>query len=106
METHELIERQEQVIARLERNLALQKIKQRKADTRRKIEFGGLVIKAKMDKYPKSVIFGALIDAFENLERDSAVKNLFQNHVQYSNSRCDPRCRRPDGAEVNRARLG
>jgi hypothetical protein len=36
----------EQKVARLERNLALEKIKTRKAETRQKIELGGLVVKA------------------------------------------------------------
>lgn len=53
-------------------------MKERKADTRRKIELGGLVIKAKMDKFPKAIILGALIDALENLERDESTKNLFK----------------------------
>ena len=53
----------QQQIAKDERNIALEKIKQRKAGTRKKIELGGLVIKAKMHEYSKAVIFGALIEA-------------------------------------------
>ncbi len=45
------IEKEKQLIARTEKSLAFEKLKQRRADTRRKIEFGGLVIKAKMDGY-------------------------------------------------------
>lgn len=78
MDIASAIKKQEQKVARLERNLALQKIKQRKADTRRKIEFGGLVIKSGLDEYPKAVILGALIDAFEHLERDASYKTLYQ----------------------------
>lgn len=72
------LKKQSQKIAKLERTLALQKIKQRKQDTRRKIELGGLVIKAKMDKYSKSVILGALIEAMENLKSDTNYKTLLQ----------------------------
>lgn len=70
--------KQKQTLAKLERTLARQKIKERKADTRRKIEFGGLVIKAKMDEYPKAVILGALLDAMENLNRDDNCYQLFK----------------------------
>lgn len=79
MSTAETIKKQRQKIARLERNLSLDKLKQRKADTRHKIEMGGLVVKANMDAYSKAVVLGALIDAFEALENDSATKQLFQS---------------------------
>jgi hypothetical protein len=36
------------------------------------------VIKAKMDKYSKSVILGALIEAMENLKSDTDYKMLLQ----------------------------
>ena len=78
MVTANEIKKHMQKIARLERTLALQKMKQRKQDTRRKIEFGGLVIKAKMDKYSKSIILGALIEAVENLKSDTNYKILLQ----------------------------
>ena len=73
------IVKQTQLLAKLEKNLALQKLKRRKAETRHKIEMGGLVVKAKMDQYSKDVILGALIDAFENLQKDKAVKTLFKS---------------------------
>lgn len=79
METPEALKKQQRKVARLERRLALTKIKQRKQETRRKIELGGLVVKAKMDKYPKVVILGALIDALENLEHNEAARVLFQS---------------------------
>ena len=74
--TIDAILKKSQSIARLEKNLSLQKLKARKADTRRKIEFGGLVIKAGMDKHSKAVILGALIDALDNLENDKHYKKL------------------------------
>ncbi|KTC98703.1 conjugal transfer protein TraD [Legionella erythra] len=54
------IQKQQQVIARCEKSLALEKLKKRRADTRRKIELGGLVIKSGMDGFNKTVILGGL----------------------------------------------
>lgn len=52
--------------------------KERKLDAHRKIQFGGLVIKAGMDKYPKNVILGALIDAFQNINSDESALTLYK----------------------------
>lgn len=71
------IKKQTQLVAKLERQLALLKMKERKRDTRKKIEMGGLVVKAKMDGYPKSVILGALIDALEQIENNDGALSLF-----------------------------
>jgi len=65
------LKKQQQALARLERQLAVQKLKKRKTETRRKIELGGLVIKAKLDRYSKAVILGALMDVLENLAGDN-----------------------------------
>ena len=70
MELQRKIKKKQQHLLKLERNLALQKLKERKADTRNKIEFGGLVIKSNMDKFSKAVILGALIDAFGTLHHN------------------------------------
>ena len=72
MNEHQKIQHKEQSIARLERQLAKAKVKQRKADTRRKIQLGGLIIKAKMDVYPKDVILGALIQAESALKEEGS----------------------------------
>jgi hypothetical protein len=74
----ESIKKTEITIAKLERNLSLEKIKQRKQDTRRKIEMGGLVIKAEMDIYPKDVILGALLQARKQIEESLENKRLFE----------------------------
>ena len=79
MQTNKQIKQKEQMVARLERKLALQKIKQRKAETRRKIELGGLVAKANMDRYPKDVILGALIHAKQQMEKESGAKILYRS---------------------------
>ena len=79
METHKKIVKKSQDIARLERKLAIDKIKKRKAETRRKIEFGGLVVKANMDDCSKDIILGALIHAREAIETEPATKSLYQS---------------------------
>ncbi len=79
METQQKINKKTQTIAHLGRKLAIEKIKERKKQTRRKIELGGLVIKAKMDEFPKDIILGALISVRKEIEKDNNVKSLFQS---------------------------
>lgn len=74
-----LIKKEQQKIACLEKNLAAEKLKQRRSDTRRKIEFGGLVIKSAMDVCNKSIILGALTHAVDMMEKDSNYKILFES---------------------------
>ena len=79
MTTHVQIIKQQQQVARCEKSLALEKLKKRRADTRRKIEFGGLVIKSGMDGFNKSVILGALSHAMQLIESDADYLNLFES---------------------------
>ena len=79
MITHHQIIKQHQQVARCEKSLALEKIKKRRADTRRKIEFGGLVIKSGMDGFNKSVILGALSHAMRLIESEANYLNLFES---------------------------
>ncbi len=78
MTTLDEIQKEKQVIARAEKSLALDKLKKRKADTRRKIELGGLVIKAGMDGFNKSVILGALDHAIQLIGQDEGYLNLLE----------------------------
>ena len=78
MDTNQKIKKQAQKVNRLERKLAIQTLKERRARTRRLIELGGLVVKAKMDTFAKPVVLGALIDARENIIRESSTETLFQ----------------------------
>ncbi len=73
------IKKEQQQIARCEQSLALEKLKKRRADTRRKIELGGLVIKAGMDGFNKSVILGALNYILELIYEDQNYTTLFEN---------------------------
>ncbi|HAU0150528.1 TPA: conjugal transfer protein TraD [Legionella pneumophila] len=65
MTTFKQIEKAKQLITRCDKSLALEKLKNRKAETRRKIELGGLVIKSGMGHLSKSVILGALAYSLE-----------------------------------------
>ncbi|HAU0932759.1 conjugal transfer protein TraD [Legionella pneumophila serogroup 1] len=78
MDTNKQIKKQKQIIARDEKALILAKLKKRKADTRRKIELGGLVIKAEADFYSKSTILGALDYAVELIKKDKCNQVLFE----------------------------
>lgn len=75
---NDLIKKEQQKIARLEKNLTLEKLKKRRADTRRKIQFGGLVIKSAIDAYNKAVILGALEHARQLIEHDAGYVQFFE----------------------------
>lgn len=79
METQQKINKKTQTIAHLERKLAIEKIKERKKQKKKKIELGGLVIKAEMDAFSKDIILGALISVRKEIEKDNNVKSLFQS---------------------------
>lgn len=72
------IEKEKQNLARYEKSLALEKLKKRKADTRRKIDLGGLVIKAGMGEFDKAVVLGALIHAIHLTTQNTDYYNLFE----------------------------
>ena len=78
-ETNLKIKKHNQKLAKFERQLSLLKLKERRRDTRKKSEFGGLVIKSKIDSYPKAVILGALIDALEQIENNDGALSLLQS---------------------------
>ncbi len=79
MNTRDEVYKQQQTIARCEKSLILEKIKKRKANTRRKIELGGLVIKAGMDGFNKAIILGALDYACQLLKNDQDYINIFES---------------------------
>ena len=79
METQQKINKKTQTIACLERKLAIEKINERKKQPRRKIELGGLVIKAKMDEFQKDIILGVLINARKEIQNNADIKSLFKS---------------------------
>ena len=66
----------------MERSSTLQKMKERKLDTRKKIQLGGLVIKAKISAYSKDIILGALLDAQHKIASSVELKQQFQKKGQ------------------------
>lgn len=58
-------------MAALERRISRMSSDHRKADTRHKIELGGLVIKAGLGDLDKAVILGLLIEARERMNGSS-----------------------------------
>ncbi len=75
---HEKIKKQRQEIARYEKSLSLEHLKKRRADTRRKIELGGLVIKSGADGFNKFIILGALDHAVELIHKENQYRILFE----------------------------
>lgn len=73
------IEKEKQTIARCKKSLAIEKLKKRKADTRSKIELGGLVIKSAMNTYDKVIILGALAHVFQLINQNKDYLKLFQS---------------------------
>ncbi len=72
-----LLDRSEKV--KYEKSLALEKLKTRRSDTRRKIELGGLVIKAGFDVHNKATILGAIVYAQQLVTDDKNYLLLFEN---------------------------
>lgn len=64
--------RQKQFVARNELYLNRERERLRKADTRRKIQLGGLIVKAGLAEEPSSVILGLLCDARGRLSNEKA----------------------------------
>ena len=79
MNHHKQIVKEKQFIARCEKSLALEKLKKRRPDTRRKIELGGLVIKVVMNGFNKAVILGALAYGMELIMQDESYDQLFES---------------------------
>ena len=73
------IEKEKQLINRCEKSIALEKLKKRRADTRRKIELGGLVIKSGMDKYNKLILLGGLDYLIQLLKKDKSFLKSFED---------------------------
>ncbi|HHS8253805.1 TPA: conjugal transfer protein TraD [Legionella anisa] len=78
MTTYRLIEEEKQLIARCEKSIALEKLKKRRADTRLKIELGGLIIKSGMNHYNKAIILGALEHVSQLIRQDECYIKLFE----------------------------
>jgi hypothetical protein len=72
--------RQKQVVARNELSLNRERERLRKADTRRKIQLGGLIVKAGLAEEPSSVILGLLCDARSRLPNEKVRRQDLGDH--------------------------
>ena len=84
MSSHKALIKKKQQVARLQSKVALLAKNERKRDTRMKIEFGGLVVKAGLSDCSKALVLGALIDAAEKMKSDSKYKTLFQSKGEHA----------------------
>lgn len=78
METQRKIKFEEAKLNRLKLLQSKQQFQERRQATRKKIELGGLVIKAKIDHLPKDILLGAFVHVAEQLELDPNLEILFQ----------------------------
>jgi len=78
LETQRKIKFEEAKLNRLKLLQSKQQFQERRQATRKKIELGGLVIKAKIDYLPKDSLLGALVHIAEQLELDQTLESLFQ----------------------------
>lgn len=79
-ETPKKLKKIKSSICYLERQASRVKTTDRKQDTRRKIQMGGLVKKAGLDSETTAVLFGMLLDCKEKLSSDES--SQFKNHWQ------------------------
>ncbi|MDR3501241.1 MAG: conjugal transfer protein TraD [Legionella sp.] len=78
----EQIEKEKQMIARCEKSLSLEKLKKRKAETRHKIELGGLVIKSGITQFNRFTILGALNYIFNLMTHDASLVGKLETKGQ------------------------
>lgn len=79
MTTLQQIKKTEQALAYCQKSLALQKLKKRKAETRYKIQLGGLVIKSGLASFDKALILGALKHALSLMNQDRHYESIFRS---------------------------
>lgn len=78
MQTQSKIKFEEAKLNRLKLLQSKKQFQERRQDTRKKIELGGLVIKAKLDHLPKNILLGALVHISEQIELDPKFEILFE----------------------------
>lgn len=61
---------QKQILTRNELKLNGERERLRKAETRRKIQLGGLIVKAGLEEEPSNILLGLLCDAKNNLSHE------------------------------------
>lgn len=84
MITSNIIEKRKQKLERLKRVIQQQdnliKLQERKARTRKLIEWGGLVAKAGLDDFDANTLLGALVDIKEQATSNPKMLDHWSNH--------------------------
>lgn len=78
MDITKQITRQKQIIHRDQKLLAVEKLRKRRADTKRKIELGGLIIKSGLGSFDKAILLGAFDYIQKAIVDSSEQRELFQ----------------------------
>lgn len=78
MQTQSKIKFEEAKLNSLKLLQSKKQFQERRQDTRKKIELGGLVIKAKLDHLPKDILLGAFVYISEQIELDPKFEILFE----------------------------
>ncbi|WP_133139671.1 conjugal transfer protein TraD [Legionella genomosp. 1] len=78
MDITKQIIRQKQVICRDQKLLTVEKLRKRRADTKRKIELGGLIIKSGLDSFNKAILLGAFDYLHQAITDSPEQRELFQ----------------------------
>jgi conjugative transfer protein TraD len=73
-----LLEQKKALEAKISREQGLLRERERKARTRRLIEFGGLVAVAGLDQETKDVVLGLLLDGARRLQEEPQVRQRWQ----------------------------
>tara|TARA_R110002124_G_scaffold161035_5_gene328305 strand:+ start:2615 stop:2896 length:282 start_codon:yes stop_codon:yes gene_type:complete len=79
-DSSKIIKTTEQKIAAIEQKVKMNKERARRLDTRKKIQLGGLIVKAKLDNLTSNVLLGILVDARKKLQTE---KGRFEKYWAY-----------------------
>ena len=79
-DSSKIIKTTEQKIAAIEQKVKINKERARRLDARKKIQLGGLIVKAQIDDLTTNVLLGILVDARKKLQTG---KGEFEKYWAY-----------------------
>jgi len=79
-DSSKIIKTTEQKIAAIEQKVKINKERARRLDARKKIQLGGLIVKAQIDDLTTNVLLGILVDARKKLQTG---KGQFEKYWAY-----------------------
>jgi len=80
-DSSKIIKTTEQKIAAIEQKVKFNKERARRLDARKKIQLGGLIIKAKLDDLTSNILLGILIDARNKLQNEKEQFEKYWAHL-------------------------